>query len=84
MIQLGKFVVGWVGLLVVDTNYLYPARWGWINYENDGGMDFFVVMPMEIDKCWITCNMNFCQLNLRLDKIPRQNIMKLFLNKNVI
>ena len=23
-----EFVVGWVA----DTNYLYPARWGWINY----------------------------------------------------
>ena len=35
MIQLGKFV-GWVwvwgGVVgVADTNYLYPARWGWIN-----------------------------------------------------
>ena len=29
MIQLGKFVGGWV--VVADTNYLYPARWGWIN-----------------------------------------------------
>ena len=39
MIQLGKFVgggglvgcwwAGWGGF-VVDTNYLYPARWGWI------------------------------------------------------
>ena len=29
MIQLGrKFVGGWGG--VADTNYLYPARWGWI------------------------------------------------------
>ena len=32
MIQLGKFVevgggVGWVA----DTNYIYPAHWGWIN-----------------------------------------------------
>ena len=29
MIQLGKFFggVGWVS----DTNYLYSARWGWIN-----------------------------------------------------
>ena len=26
MIQLGKFVGGGVA----DTNYLYPARWGWI------------------------------------------------------
>ena len=33
MIQLGKFVSGWVGWggVVADTNYLYPARWGWIN-----------------------------------------------------
>ena len=33
MIQLGKFVgeVGEVGGVVADTNYLYPARWGWIN-----------------------------------------------------
>ena len=29
MIQLGKFVGGGGG--VADTNYLYPARWGWIN-----------------------------------------------------
>ena len=29
MIQLGKFVGG--GGVVADTNYLYPARWGWIN-----------------------------------------------------
>ena len=29
MIQLGKFVGGGG---VADTNYLYPARWGWINY----------------------------------------------------
>ena len=28
MIQLGKFVGGGG---VADTNYLYPARWGWIN-----------------------------------------------------
>ena len=27
MIQLGKFEGG---ELVADTNYLYPARWGWI------------------------------------------------------
>ena len=27
MIQLEKFVGGGVA----DTNYLYPARWGWIN-----------------------------------------------------
>ena len=34
MIHLGKFVggVGGVGGLA-DTNYLYPARWGWINYK---------------------------------------------------
>ena len=30
MIQLGKFVDG-VGGWLADTNYLYPARWGWIN-----------------------------------------------------
>ena len=30
MIQLGK-VCGLVGGGVADTNYLYPARWGWIN-----------------------------------------------------
>ena len=32
--QHGEFVVGvWVvlGGWVADTNYLYPARWGWIN-----------------------------------------------------
>ena len=29
MIQLGKFVGGGVA----DTNYLYPARWGWIKYN---------------------------------------------------
>ena len=29
--QHGEFVV--VGG-VADTNYLYPARWGWINYKN--------------------------------------------------
>ena len=38
MIQLGKFVgggvVGWWRGGVADTNYLYPARWGWINYEH--------------------------------------------------
>ena len=28
MIQLEKFEGG---ELVADTNYLYPARWGWIN-----------------------------------------------------
>ena len=30
--QHGEFVVGWVGWVgwVADTNYLYPARWGWI------------------------------------------------------
>jgi len=27
MIQLGKFEGGGV---VAETNYLYPARWGWI------------------------------------------------------
>ena len=36
MIQLGKFlcggVGGWVGG-VADTNYLYPALWGWINIK---------------------------------------------------
>ena len=37
MIQLGKFVgggVGWVGGWLADTNYLYPARWGWIKKPN--------------------------------------------------
>ena len=29
MIQLGEFVGG----VVAYTNYLYPARWGWINYN---------------------------------------------------
>ena len=31
--QHGEFVVGWVGWggWVADTNYLYPARCGWIN-----------------------------------------------------
>ena len=23
----------WGGGGVADTNYLYPARWGWINYK---------------------------------------------------
>ena len=31
MIQLGKFVGGVGGCWVADTNYLYPARSGWIN-----------------------------------------------------
>ena len=30
MIQFEKFVGGGGGV-VADTNYLYPARWGWIN-----------------------------------------------------
>ena len=39
MIQLANFVGGWwdgVGGGVADTNYLDPARWGWINilYDN--------------------------------------------------
>jgi len=30
--QHGEFVCGgWWGGWVADTNYLYPARWGWIN-----------------------------------------------------
>ena len=29
--QHGEFVVGGGGGGVADTNYLYPARWGWIN-----------------------------------------------------
>ena len=33
MIQLGKFVGGGGGV-VSDTNYLYPARWGWIKNAN--------------------------------------------------
>ena len=33
MIQLGKFMGGGGGGVVADTNYLYPARWGWINNE---------------------------------------------------
>ena len=33
MIQLGKFVGGGSGGVVADTNYLYPARWGWINIK---------------------------------------------------
>ena len=36
MIQLGKFVGGWLvwwGGGVADTNYLHPARWGWIKKE---------------------------------------------------
>ena len=39
MIQLGKFEGGGV---VDDTNYLYPARWGWINedLELDFGRNF--------------------------------------------
>ena len=46
MIQLGKFVGGgggvggWgVGEVVADTNYLYPARWGWINYFHLNGRE---------------------------------------------
>ena len=31
MILLGKFVGGGVVDGGADTNYLYPARWGWIN-----------------------------------------------------
>ena len=31
MIQLEKFVGGGGVGGVADTNYLYPARWGWIN-----------------------------------------------------
>ena len=31
--QHGEFVVGWVGSMG-DSNYLYPARWGWINNFN--------------------------------------------------
>ena len=27
----------WGGCGVADTNYLYPARWGWINIETAGG-----------------------------------------------
>ena len=34
MIQLGKFVGGGSGGVVADTNYLYPARWGWIKNNN--------------------------------------------------
>ena len=34
MIQLGKFVGGGGGV-VADTNYLYPARWGWIKNAKD-------------------------------------------------
>ena len=35
MIQLEKFVCGGVGGgWVADTNYLYPARWGWIIMTN--------------------------------------------------
>ena len=26
-------VCGWGGWCLADTNYLYPARWGWINQE---------------------------------------------------
>ena len=30
MLQLEKFVVGGWVVWVADTNYLYPACWGWI------------------------------------------------------
>ena len=36
MIQLGKFVGGGVGL-VADTNFLYPAHWGWIKNDKKNG-----------------------------------------------
>ena len=29
-----KFVGGVGGFWVADTNYLYPARWGWINFSH--------------------------------------------------
>ena len=29
--QHGEFEGGWVGGVVAYINYLYPARWGWIN-----------------------------------------------------
>ena len=28
-------VYGWVGGWVAETNYLYPARWGWIKKETE-------------------------------------------------
>ena len=38
MIQLGKVCGGSVGGVggKADTNYLYPARWGWINKKRKG------------------------------------------------
>ena len=34
-------VCGWWGGGVADTNYLYPARWGWIN--SSLGLDQYIV-----------------------------------------
>ena len=34
MIQLEKFVGGGGGGVVADTNFLYPARIGWINKKD--------------------------------------------------
>ena len=36
-----KVCVWWGGGgVVADTNYLYPARWGWINNLYHGNLDF--------------------------------------------
>ena len=35
--QHGEFVGGGGGVVVADTNYLYPARWGWINEKSATG-----------------------------------------------
>ena len=32
--------MGWWGGVVADTNYLYPARWGWIKNGSIFMLDF--------------------------------------------
>ena len=37
-------MLGWWcgGGVVADTNYLYPARWGWINIISDAAVAAFI------------------------------------------
>ena len=60
MIQLGKFVGGWG--VVADTNYLYPARWGWINKYMTNAMRFVITfesgrLPLlpQVQKMYMKC-----------------------------
>ena len=67
--QHGEFVVGWWwgggGGGVADTNYLYPARWGWINTHFFG---LGIIYDMMLNMMLVIAN-----------KLPNINLYNIYL-----